>query len=90
LESIKNGFKTIFYNIDKSLKNECDNVIAYCHTLDKLTNLIINISQNQALVNEEITACNREMLNRFILNNATKRELLAMMLPKSNRSDKLA
>lgn len=88
LESIKNGFKTIFYNIDKSLKNECANVIAYCHTLDKLTDLIINISQNPAPVNEEITVCNQEMLNRFMLNNAMKRELLSMMLPKSNRSNK--
>ena len=82
LESIKNGFKTIFYNIDKSLKNESDNVIAYCHTLHKLTDLIINISQNQALMNEEITACNQEMLNRFILNSTMKQQLLSMMLPK--------
>jgi hypothetical protein len=82
LESIKNGFKTIFYNIDKSLKNEHGNLIAYCHTLDELTALIINISREQAMINKEITACNLKMLNRFVLNSTMKQQLLSMMLPK--------
>ena len=82
LEGIKNGFKTIFYNIDKSLKNERGDLIAYCRTLDELTDLVISISQDQALINEKIIACNQEMLDRFVLNNTMKDQLLSMMLPR--------
>jgi hypothetical protein len=90
LEGIKSGFKTIFYNIDKTLENERGDLITYCRTLDELAALVLNISQNQATVNQQIIACNQEMVNRFVLNSCTKQQLLSMMLPGSGRSDKPA
>lgn len=81
LEGIKNGFKTILYNVDKTLKNEPLNLITHCRTTAELIALIKAIRANQVKLDEEIIFCNQQMINGFTLDLPSAQKLLDMMLP---------
>jgi hypothetical protein len=81
LEGIKNGLKTILYNVDTALENEPSNFITHCRTTAELLALIIAIRTNQAKLDEEIKLCNQELIDQFTLDFTSEKKLLGMMLP---------
>lgn len=81
LEGIRNGLKTILYNVDPTLENERSNSTAYCCNTAGLVALIMAIRADQTKLDEEIKFCNRELINQFTLDSSSAKKLLNIMLP---------
>lgn len=81
LEGIRNGLKTILYNVDETLENELSTSVTHCRNTAGLITLIKAIRADQAKLDEEIKYCNRELINQFTLDSSSSKELLTMMLP---------
>ncbi len=81
IESIKMGFKTIFYNADKRLSAETTPSVSQCTDLASLSGLILEIRQDPALMAKVIMDDNTQMKNKFLLSADESLFLRSVLAP---------
>jgi len=81
IESVNMGFKTLFYNGDKSLAEQTVSSASQCSDVRSLAKLLSNISSNQAEMDKLIAEDNLRMKGNFLLNAADKSFLMSVLLP---------
>lgn len=68
IESIRAGFKTLFYNVDKKLSAKTERSESQVESFEALMALILKIIQNKAATDKLIIADNLRMMKSFALN----------------------
>jgi hypothetical protein len=82
IESLKNGFKTIFFDINSINTTESEQMI-FCENEDKLFNLLEKIYLNMNEMNRVIQRENDDLLNKFYLSDNDKKLLLNILIGNS-------
>lgn len=81
LEGIRNGLKTILYNVDDALENEPSTSVIHCRNTAELVALIKAIRVDQSKLDEEIKYSNQELINQLTLDSSSAKKLLGLLLP---------
>jgi hypothetical protein len=83
VESVRNGFKTIFYNASPTLEKEKYEFINFCADLSEVATLIKFIGKNPAAADSQILDAGKRLKDKYDLNPQNREFLLSVMLPKT-------
>jgi hypothetical protein len=83
IESIKMGFKTIFYNVDKGLSIKTEFSESQCADITSLINLFSKISTDTKSMDQLILEDNLRMRNEFILSSGDGLLLRSILTPRN-------
>ena len=81
MESIKNGYKNIFYNADRKVKPEARKHTNFCEDINALVAFVKRLAKEQAIVDEEINQNSLKILDDFALTANDKSTLLSLLIP---------
>ncbi|TWR25179.1 hypothetical protein FPZ43_17045 [Mucilaginibacter pallidiroseus] len=81
IESINNGFKTIFLNADNSLNDATVSSASQCRNTNDLIDLLENLTLDKPKWDKLIEAGNLAMKQRFMLSDTDRESLLGILAP---------
>lgn len=81
IESIKAGFKSLFYNVDKKLSAKTQRSESQAENFEALRSLMLKIAGNKTVMDKLIMEDNLRMMKDFALNEEDKSFLRSVLNP---------